>query len=304
MDLYKIENKKAKFLKPRELSGPKGEEELQKLIEENLEEIFDLTFIESELTLQRKELDTLAFDKENNRIVVIEYKREHDAGVFDQGMTYLILVHENKDYIRSKIEKKIGKPGLDIEWDSTRVMFIAKKFDDFQITASSSKGSPFELWIYDLYDTCIVFDKIEEKKSRVAFNTLIKGQTPEFDKLSKEIKTYDLDYHLNKSNAELREVFRQYSIQIKSFGTEVIEVVDQKTGITYKNNKISFVRFEFGLGYINVIFKEKQGFVDPKNLSKDIKSNKWGFERLVKIESPSNLDYIIYLIKQAYETTL
>lgn len=85
MDLYKIENKKVKFLKPRELTGPRGEKELQGLIENNLNEIFGLTFIESELELQRKELDTLAYDKENNRIVIIEYKKEHDAGVFDRG---------------------------------------------------------------------------------------------------------------------------------------------------------------------------------------------------------------------------
>ena len=107
MDLYKLDNGIAKYVKPKELSGPKGEEELQNLIEKNLSEIFELTFIDSELPLQRKELDTLAFDKENKRIVVIEYKVDKDSGIFDQGITYLTLVHENREFIRLKTEKKL-----------------------------------------------------------------------------------------------------------------------------------------------------------------------------------------------------
>jgi len=91
MDLYKIENEKVKFLKP---SAPKNEKELQELIENNLKDLFELTFIASELELQRKELDTLAFDEENSRVVIIEYKLGSDSGVFDQGMAYLMLAHE------------------------------------------------------------------------------------------------------------------------------------------------------------------------------------------------------------------
>ena len=304
MDFYKLENGVAKFLKPRELVGSKGEEELQKIIEKNIKEIFGLKFIASQTMLQGKRFDTLAYDEENDRIVVIEYKRGKDSGVVDQGITYLSLVHENKEFFELKIEKKLGKSNLDIDWQSTRVFFIAHEFDDYQVSASAIRGVPFELWAYDIYDGFIALRKIEQTATRTAFNTLVQTKNSEFEKISKEIKTYDLDYHLNKTKPEFRPIFESYSRTIKSFGPEVTEVIDQKAGITYKNNKTSFIRIEFEPGYLKVIFKEKKGFVDPKKLSQDIRGYKWGYERRVKVSSMHNFDDVMYLLKQAYEKTL
>ena len=62
--------------------------------------------------------------------------------------------------------------------------------------------------------------------------------------------------------------------------------------------------FKFGVKCLDVQFKEKGGFVDPKGLSRDIKSNEWGYERLVKVDSAVHFDDIMYLLRQAYETTL
>ncbi len=304
MELYKIDNGKVKFLKPKELMGPKGEKELQTLIEQNLGELFDgLVFIGSEIELQRKELDTLAYSKENEGIVIIEYKKGSNSGIVDQGMAYLSLVHENKEFLELKIEKKLGNT-LKIDWKSTRIIFIANRFDDFQIKASAIKGVPFELWAYDLYDGLLALRRIEEPTTRTSFNTLIQDKKGEYEKMSQEIETYDLEYHLKKTKIELRPVFERYRQGIMAFGPEVSEVIDQKTGITYKNNKISFIRFEFRSDHFNAIFKEKAGFVDPKHLSVDIRSNKWGFERLVEVSSMHNFDDVNYLLKQAYETTL
>jgi predicted transport protein len=304
MDLYKIENGITKFLKPKELNGPKGEDELQKIIEKNLEELFELKFIDSQTMIQRKLLDTLAYDIENNRIVIIEYKKGRDSGVVDQGITYLSLVLENKEFFELKIEKKLGKSNMDINWPATRVIFIAHEFDDYQISASAIRGVPWELWTYDLYDGFIAIRKIEQTTTRTAFNTLIQTKNSEFDKINREIKTYDLEYHLKQTKPELRPIFENYSKSIKSFGPDIIEVIDQKSGITYKNNKTSFVRIEFRSGFLGIIFKEKEGFVDPKNLSKDIRSFKWGFERTTNVRSMDNFDDVMYLLKQAYETTL
>lgn len=303
MDLYKLEGDKLKFLKPKELAGPKGEETLQKLIEKNLTYIFNLKFIDSQVVVQGKRFDTLAYDEENNRVIVIEYKKGTDSGIVDQGITYLTLVHENKDLIKYKIKEKLEKQKVDIDWSSTKVIFIAKNFDNYQTYVSSIRSAPFELWTYELYDGFLALEKIEQPATKTSFNTLISSKQ-EFKKISQDFITYDLDYHLNKMKPELRDVFKLYREKIKSFGPDIEEVIDQKSGITYRHNKISFIRFEFRVNQFNALFKEKEGYVDPKNLSRDIREYKWGFERQVVITSKDNFDDVIYLLKQAYDTTI
>ena len=66
----------------------KLEKEMQNLFEKNLTQITGLEFVKSEFSIQSYRLDTLAFDKENNSFVIIEYKRGHNYSVFDQGVSY------------------------------------------------------------------------------------------------------------------------------------------------------------------------------------------------------------------------
>ncbi|MGD0389147.1 MAG: hypothetical protein ABSC42_09350 [Tepidisphaeraceae bacterium] len=304
MDLYEIKAKQLVLVKPVALSGSDGEKKLQQLIEANLDAIFELELIKSEFEIQRKEIDTFAFDRQNKSVVIIEYKKSDDYGVIDQGFTYLSLVHENKDYLRLAVKEALGRE-VEIDWSSTRIMFIAKSFRDFQISASSIRGVPFELWEYGLFaNNCLSLNEIRTKQTRTTFNSLLKAQSAQVQKIAEEIKVYDLEYHLDGTTAELRELFSDYSKAIRGFGEGVQEHINQKSGITYRNNKVSFARFEFRAKSIDVLFKEKQlGFVDPKKLSVDVRKNRWGFERRVKIVSRQNFEDILYLLRQAYETT-
>jgi len=65
------------------------EKDIQKLTEENLSDIFGLTFIKSEFPFQNFRIDTLAFDEETQSFVIIEYKRDRSFSVVDQGYAYL-----------------------------------------------------------------------------------------------------------------------------------------------------------------------------------------------------------------------
>ena len=54
----------------------------------------------SEFELRGLRIDTLALDKESKAFVIIEYKRERNFSVVDQGMAYLNLMLNNKsDFI-------------------------------------------------------------------------------------------------------------------------------------------------------------------------------------------------------------
>lgn len=94
--LYKI----SKNLEPLKETPFKKERELQNIFEANLPQIMGLMLVKSEFVIKNKRVDTLAFDQESKAFVIIEYKRDRNSSVVDQGFTYLSLMLQNKaDFI-------------------------------------------------------------------------------------------------------------------------------------------------------------------------------------------------------------
>lgn len=54
----------------------KSEKELQTLCEKNLHKFINLEFVATEFSVSDFRLDTVAFDKEVNSFVIIEYKNQ------------------------------------------------------------------------------------------------------------------------------------------------------------------------------------------------------------------------------------
>lgn len=66
----------------------KLERDIQRMFETNMSEIMGLEMIKSEFTIKDRRIDTLAFDLQSKAFVIIEYKRERNSSVIDQGFTY------------------------------------------------------------------------------------------------------------------------------------------------------------------------------------------------------------------------
>ena len=103
MDLYKLNNSKLETLKR---DSYELEKDIQSLVEKNVEEIFDIEFVKSEMSLDSFRLDSLCFDNNSNSFVIIEYKKEKNFSVIDQGYSYLSLMLNNKSEF---IEKFVNK---------------------------------------------------------------------------------------------------------------------------------------------------------------------------------------------------
>ena len=108
MPLYNINNSKLEPIKKVEF---KYERELQKLTEDNLEELFGLKFVASEFQLDNLRIDTLAFNEETKSFVIIEYKKGRSYSVIDQGYSYLGLLLNNKAEFVLKYNQKFNKNG-------------------------------------------------------------------------------------------------------------------------------------------------------------------------------------------------
>jgi hypothetical protein len=57
-------------------------------------------------------IDTLAFDPESRAFIIIEYKRDRNFSVIDQGMAYLNLMLNNKTDFILEYNERITTPSL------------------------------------------------------------------------------------------------------------------------------------------------------------------------------------------------
>ena len=83
MKLYDINKGKISSVKIKPF---KLEKEIQSLVEENIDEFFNLEFVKSELTIKSFRIDSLCYDKTNGSFVIIEYKNTKNYSVIDQGL--------------------------------------------------------------------------------------------------------------------------------------------------------------------------------------------------------------------------
>ena len=141
MPIYKQTDDKLIPIKEKKVDLEKT---LQNLVEANLNDIFGLSFVATEFSLNNLRIDTLAFDEEAKAFVVIEYKRDKNFTVIDQGYAYLALLLNNKaDFVleyNEKCKKNIRKD--DVDWSQSRVIFIASSFTKYQQEAIGFQDLP------------------------------------------------------------------------------------------------------------------------------------------------------------------
>jgi len=124
MPLYRIAEGKVKNVPTKEFAS---EAELQKLIDENLEDMTGIRVGETQYSIPNGRLDTLGID-EQGIPVVIEYKWGYDSGAIIQGLFYLQWVKENRKTFELLAREKFGK--IKVNWGSpARLLIIAKQFE-------------------------------------------------------------------------------------------------------------------------------------------------------------------------------
>ncbi len=159
MPIFKIENKKVKQIKTVQF---RNEKELQSLIEDNLEEIFGIKFIETEFSTGQKHggrIDTLGLD-ENNNPVIIEYKWGEKENIINQGLFYLDWLVDHKGDFQILVEKRLGKK-VKIDWGQPRLILVAFSFNKYDKHAINSMAENIELWTYLLYENGLLEIKVE-----------------------------------------------------------------------------------------------------------------------------------------------
>jgi predicted transport protein len=290
MPIFKIKNKKAVQV-GLNISHFNNEAELRDFFSENLESLLGMRFLAKEFQTTDGRIDTLALD-ESCSPVIIEYKWGQDNAIVVQGLFYYDWLIKNKRHFDLYVADKLGKD-VKVRWDNPRVILISQGFDNRTIAAVQQIEN-IELIKYIPYDNGLlylenVYSSRTVKKNKEKNDMVVSGVA------------YNFDYHLGSVGVDVKEVFRKLREKIMSLpGVE--EIVDQKTGITYRTTK-SFVRFEFGKSYIKVLLREPS-YNDPNSLVQDITSYMYGYRGQVKIKTQEEVDVIFDLVRQSYESTL
>lgn len=299
MPLFKI----GKKLDPIKEKPFKLERDIQDLTEQNLYSVFRLNFIRSEFSINKFRIDSIAFDKETNSFVIIEYKRDKNFSVIDQGYAYLSLMLNNKaDFIleyNENQEKTLKRK--DIDWSQSRVIFISPSFTAYQKEAINFKDLPIELWeIKRFENNTVSYQQIQKLEAQESIKTISRNDVT-IEKVTKEIKVYNEQEHLEKGNEEIKELYKKFKESILNLGD--IETKPKKLYIAFVSGSnvvdIHIQKKTFKI-WINM---QKGELDDPKNLMRDVSSTgHWGNgDYELQINSDENLEYILSLIRQSYK---
>ena len=282
------------------------EEDMRKLTETNLQQIFGLDLVRSEFELQGLRIDTLAFDKDSKGFVIIEYKKDRNISVVDQGMAYLnLMLNYKADFILEYNDRSAGPSTLkrtDVDWSQSRVLFVAPEFTKYQQYAIGFKDFGIQLWEIRKYKNGMVtFNEVQSPAKKESITTITKSN-PVARRVSEEIKVYTEDDHLNTVDDNIKELYMDLKSNILSLGKD-IEIRPKKFYIAFRR-KQGFVGLVFLKSkikaYLNIDFPEIQ---DPLKKARDVREvgHYSHGNTEVTITEPGDIPYVSTLIKQAYE---
>jgi predicted transport protein len=300
MNLYNINNSKLSQLKEKPF---KLERDIQNLFEQNLNLLTGLEFVKSEFTIKGKRIDTLAYDNQSNAFIIIEYKRDKNDSVVDQGFTYLSLMLENKaDFVLSYNET-LNKTlhSAKVDWSQTRVVFVSPSFTENQRLATNFKDIAIELWEIKRYENDLI-SVIPIKKTRSAES--IKPLTQKDAKVKSvtdEIKVYSEEEHLLNKTDDAIELYKIYKNAILNLGDN-LEIKPKKQEIGFTNNGKIFADVCILKNSLKFWINLKKGKLDDsKKVARDVSNiGHWGNgDYEIIITNTDNLEYVLYLIKQA-----
>lgn len=293
-------NKKGKLVevKPKPF---KLEREIQKLFEENLNALMGLNLVRSEFTIKNKRIDTLAFDSQAGAFIIIEYKRDKNVSVVDQGFTYLSLMLENKADFVVAYNEQLNKTMkmADVDWSQTRVVFVSPSFTDNQIQATNFKDIGIELWEVQQYeDGNISIRQIKQSNSATSIKPIAQ-QSSVIQKVTSEIKVYSEADHESSVDAEIFELYEKFRDAILNLA-DGIEVSPQKLYIALKKNG-NLACIQLQKKNLKIYIGAKKGKLDdPKKLAKDVSAiGHYGTgDYEIQVSNDKDLEYIMSLVKQ------
>ncbi len=213
--LFRITNGSAEEL----LGKPvKLEKKLQALIEKHLETFLHVRFVASEYSTGKTHagrIDTLGID-ENFCPTIIEYKRNSNANVINQGLFYLDWLMDHRAEFELLVQKAFGQDAADqIDWSAPRLLCIAEDFTRYDIHAIQQINRNIELIRYTFFGSDLLLLDLVNVVSADPIE--VDGEGP--GGVSKRYTTQE--EHLARAEQQLKDLFEAVRDLIQGLGDDV-----------------------------------------------------------------------------------
>jgi predicted transport protein len=300
-----------------------NEKDIQNIVENNMDTLLNLEFIESEFIVGDFRLDSVCLDPETNSFVIIEYKLDKNHALTDQGYSYLNTMMNNKSKFVLALSQKRNElfTEKDFNWKDSRVVFISQTFSKYQLNAFA-KDLPFELVRIKKFESNdILLDHISPQYSESFSYSDSKSKTKNNNTGIDEFKKTTEEEHLSKlTDSKLLDLYNLIKERILDLGKYEVNVTSSYIGfrldkfnnlVTIKTRKDKF-SLNVVLGWVDKDGSKSPSYFeldDPKKVavhkdwnSKNMGGSK-GYRYYVVVDrktSNEDLDYIMFLIKQKH----
>lgn len=311
--MYVLKNNK---LEPIEVKPFESAYILQKLVENNLDSLFNYKVVKSGFWAGNYKIGTLCYDEESKFFIIIEYLEMasvESISVIDRYFSCLNAIGENRNDLIFQYEFKLGRTfsekteGLNLR--KIKIVFVSHSYGPFQLKSINFKDLPIELWEIKGYDKNIYTINQHKPSPGITSITEIAG-TDVMDKIEEILpppprKRGRPRKEVNgkkKSKPQAFDLFSLYSKEILAMGSD-IDLKDNKFYQSFRKNKKIFVYLTILRKSLKILLNIKKGQLnDPKKAFRDVSNvNVLGNgDYEIKLSDTGNMEYILSMIKQSY----
>ncbi len=301
MALFKIDDNNN--IKKAEIKQFMNERELQRLCEKNLEELFQVRFIQTEFKFGDEyngRLDTIGIDYDGNP-VIIEYKLDKNQSVLSQALFYMDWLVNHRGDFEVAAKSKLGND-LKIIWDNPKMILVAQDYNKYDKYAVNQINYDIYLYKYIFYKTGELYlENINVQENKKYY---VQNQNNDKNLMINKYQrnNYDFEYHLNKGNDEVQNLLSELNEFIVNISDQ-IEVRYPQNYIGYRTTR-NFAEVQVNRNSIKVYLMDIN-YTDPENKLENVpESYQWVLTKRINITTKNDLDYAKNIIKQSYEATL
>lgn len=300
MALFKIKNVSVAKLSTVDSDKEKN---IQTLFEKNLQAILNVDFLATEYSTSfGGRIDTLGIDK-NGSPVIIEYKRNQNDNVINQGLSYLRWLLDHKaDF---DILCRNNKIKIDIDWNSPRVICVAESYNKFDLDTVEILPLKIELLRYRIYEDDLLLVESESQRTlKISTAKIFEKNKKEMRTIAKLQKDYTIESHLQMASKEIKELFLALKEKIMSLDNSIVEEA-----------KAKYIAYKLTTNFVDIVIQKKamKGFLnvpsgklnDQFNIARDLTKPKptghWGngdYEVLIK--NKDEMNKLFELIRRSY----